>query len=296
MEPPLDQVADGRLPPPKLKGFLRDLSSWYAGRPDMTDVTILDGPVPDSDSLRDRLIEARHPVVVRGYLRESTLDGLTFADLKRRAGRFMMDPCEKPRTIVQNYGRWVASAPAVTLQTYIETALEAETPAYPDMYHHYRNLRIDETFAESLGLIRPDFLADEEVKDPCLWIGRQGSTTSMHTDPHDNFVLTVIGRKRFHLYSPGDVPNLYLYPVGNTLFLRSPVDPRHVDAETYPLAEKARCLRVELYAGDLFYLPVGWAHMVETLENAFTYNYWLTAESRPYFDRRPRREAMRGEG
>lgn len=273
------------LRPPPLRGFLAKLSEWYATRPELTGVTVLREPIADEAQLLDRLIRARQPVVLKRYLDNTSLHGIDFADLNRRAGHFVMDPRQKPSTIVQNYGAWVDQAPPMTLADYIETAVLTEPPKAADMYSHYRNLRLDDDFADALGLVKPRFVSESEIRPPCIWLGRRGSQTGTHIDPQDNIVFTVIGHKRFHVFSPADIPNLYLFPVGNTLLLRSPVDPREVDAERHALSAGRHCVQIDLKAGDCLFLPLGWPHFVETVTEAFSYNYWLKPESRPFFTR-----------
>lgn len=46
-----------------------------------------------------------------------------------------------------------------------------------------------------------------------LWMGhsKDGSSSGLHNDFHDNFYLLVQGRKRFRLYAPQNAPNMYTY-------------------------------------------------------------------------------------
>jgi ribosomal protein L16 Arg81 hydroxylase len=53
---------------------------------------------------------------------------------------------------------------------------------------------------------------------------------------------------------------------------------------------------VDLEAGDLLFLPFGWAHFVECRANAFTYNYWLNPKEAPFFKRAESRPREEGSG
>lgn len=265
---------------------LRELAAWAAERPPFAAVTVLGRDEAGDADLPACFAAAGGPVVVRGYLGGTPLAGLRFEEVRARAGEFFLDPADKPELVVQAYRRWVASGRPMRLSDYLERTLDPEHPPDPELYKLYRNLRIPAEFRAALGLIRPGFLAAGEVNPPCIWIGAGGSCTRLHTDPNDNFVLAVIGSKRFHLFSPADFANLYMQQIGASAFLRSPVDPRAPDFAAYPLYRRARCVSVDLRAGDLLFLPLGWPHFVESLESTFTYNYWLHSRQVPYFKRR----------
>jgi lysine-specific demethylase 8 len=148
-------------------------------------------------------------------------------------------------------------------------------------------LRIPKEFRKDLGLIRPSFLPRDEMNPPCIWIGKGGSSTCLHTDPNDNFVVVCIGTKRFHLFPPRDLRWLYLGQVASSALLTSPVDPRDPDLERFPDFRNTHGTVLDLEAGDLFFLPLGWAHFVESPTASFTYNYWLKPDATPFFKRFP---------
>ena len=118
---------------------------------------------------------------------------------------------------------------------------------------------------------------------PRLWIGN-ASFVSAHYDTFDNIACVVAGRRRFTLYSPEAIGDLYVGPIDFTMAGppvalaagSTPGDPR------YPRFEKIRdcTLTVELEPGDALYLPKLWWHQVEATEPLnLLVNYWWDATS-----------------
>ncbi len=128
------------------------------------------------------------------------------------------------------------------------------------------------------GLIaqnKSDFFPDEE---PHLWVGNEG-IVSAHYDGADNIACVVAGRRRFVLFAPDQVGNLYpgslnFTPAGAPT---SMVNLNEPDFERYPLFQIAldNAYSVELDPGDAIFIPMLWWHHVESLEkvNALM-NFW----------------------
>ena len=113
---------------------------------------------------------------------------------------------------------------------------------------------------------------------PRLWLGN-ASHVACHYDAFDNLACLVAGRRRFTLYPPDAIGDLYVGPIDHTMAGQSvslaagapPDDPR------YPrfAAASARALIVELEPGDGLYLPKLWWHQVEAVEpRNLLVNYW----------------------
>jgi hypothetical protein len=120
-------------------------------------------------------------------------------------------------------------------------------------------------------------LLDESVL-PRLWLGN-AITTPAHFDEWNNIACVVAGRRRFTLFPPEAIADLYIGPLdfaptGAPMSLPSLRNP---DLERFPRFKNALAVAMsaELSPGDAIYIPPTWWHHVESLEplNVLV-NYW----------------------
>ena len=120
---------------------------------------------------------------------------------------------------------------------------------------------------------------------PRLWFGN-AVVTPAHFDESHNVACVVAGRRRFTLFPPEQIANLYIGPLGfaPTGTPISLVDFRHPDFERFPLFRQAldNAWVAELEPGDAIYIPALWWHHVESLDkvNALV-NYWWREAHEP---------------
>jgi hypothetical protein len=130
----------------------------------------------------------------------------------------------------------------------------------------------------------PGFRAENDfnfgARDPLasIWIGNR-SRIAAHHDLPDNLACVAVGRRRFTLFPPEQLPNLYIGPLdfnpaGQAISL---VDFHAPDFEKFPrFAEALRHAHVaELGPGDAILIPSLWWHHIESLApiNVLV-NYW----------------------
>ncbi|MEO0617553.1 MAG: cupin-like domain-containing protein [Pseudomonadota bacterium] len=126
-----------------------------------------------------------------------------------------------------------------------------------------------------------------------LWFGNRGQT-AIHWDLPQNIACVVAGKRRFTLFPPDQLENLYVGPVDVTLAGQpvSLVDPLKPDLERFPRyaeAEKHKIV-VTLGPGDALYLPSLWFHHVESLApvGALVNYWWRDAAAHMVSPRNPR--------
>jgi hypothetical protein len=116
---------------------------------------------------------------------------------------------------------------------------------------------------------------------PRLWIGH-ASNVSAHYDAMENIACVIAGKRRFTLYPPDAIADLYVGPIDNTMAgqpvsLAASLPP---DPERFPRFEKVKDRRLvcDLLPGDALFLPKLWWHQVESTApfNALV-NYWWDA-------------------
>lgn len=123
---------------------------------------------------------------------------------------------------------------------------------------------------------RPGFL--DAAIQPRIWIGNR-VVTATHHDMFSNLAVVVAGRRRFTLFPPDQVANLYVgpfefTPAGTPASL---VDPEAPDLDRFPRAAEAmsQALSAELEPGDAIYIPHMWWHHVRSLDPlSVLVNYW----------------------
>ena len=110
---------------------------------------------------------------------------------------------------------------------------------------------------------------------PKLWLGGPVKT-QIHNDRDHNLACVIAGRRRFLLFPPEQVANLYIGPLDNPPPL-SFVDPEAPDFEKFPrFREALAAARVaHLGPGDALLMPRYWWHHVTSRDpyNAMV-NYW----------------------
>jgi len=139
----------------------------------------------------------------------------------------------------------------------------------------------------------PGLRAENDValgaRDPLasIWIGNR-TVVATHYDLPDNLAVVAVGTRRFTLFPPDQLKNLYVGPLdfnpaGQAISL---VDVREPDFDRFPrYAEALAHAQVaEMGPGDALFIPSMWWHHVEALApfNVLV-NYWWR-QSPDYMD------------
>jgi hypothetical protein len=145
----------------------------------------------------------------------------------------------------------------------------------------------------TLDMCLPGFRAENDLalghRQPLvsLWLGNR-TRIAAHYDLPDNIACVVVGHRRFTLFPPSELVNLYigpldLTPAGQAISL---VDFAKPDYERFPrFADALKKAQVaELGPGDAILIPSMWWHHVESLDTLnVLVNYWWR-QSPAYMD------------
>lgn len=130
----------------------------------------------------------------------------------------------------------------------------------------------------------PGFRAQNDLDVPAdealvsFWLGNR-TRISAHYDFPDNIACVVAGRRRFTLFPPEQIGNLYVGPIDRTPSGQaiSLVDLANPDFERFPKFREAleSAQTHELEPGDAIFIPSMWWHNVESLSPFnLLVNYW----------------------
>ncbi len=157
---------------------------------------------------------------------------------------------------------------------------EAEHP-----YLYIQSLVLDEhfpRFREDNDLVfnHPDFA--DHGPSARIWIGTE-SIASAHYDIPKNIACCVVGSRRFTLFPPEQIHNLYPGPLEPTPGgqVVTMVDLRNPDFERFPRARQAleAAQVADLEPGDGLFYPSMWWHQVEALApfNVMVNYWWMSS-------------------
>lgn len=240
------------------------------------------------EQIRRDVLPDKHPAILRGLVSN---------------WRAVRESAESPESLVGYLKQLDSGAPVDALMTAPEANGEIAYNAAMNGFNFLRNrLPLSEIAAQVLryaqfpnppavaaqsALIRdclPGFAAEnalnllDETILPRIWLGNR-ITTPTHVDEWNNVACVVAGRRRFTLFPPEQVANLYVGPLdfAPTGAAMSMVSLRDPDFTRYPKFRTALAAAqvAVLEAGDALFIPPLWWHHVESLEpfNVLV-NYW----------------------
>jgi len=242
----------------------------------------------DRAVFENEILPANQPVVLRGLLRNwpavqagresrtSAVDYFKQFDTGGAVTAIVGPPGIKGRFFYSdNYQDFNFGPKSISIGTALDNLLAlAENPQPPAIALQ----------AMHVPDIMPSFLADNTMPlldgdlAPRVWISNR-SMIATHFDNYHNIACVVSGSRRFTVFPPGQVGNLYIGPL-----LKTPggspisvVDLREPDYTRFPKFRQAleSAQEATLEPGDAIYIPILWWHGVESLEPLnILVNYW----------------------
>lgn len=248
-------------------------------------------PLPERKDGIDlaEVLEVRRPVVLRGLVadwpavaaaRRSPGDVAAYLrrfDRGMPVEAFVGEPVMEGRYFydadLSGFNFRKGSAP---LAAVLDTLLSAEGGAEaPPIY----------AGSQSVRRLLPGFEAENPLPllagkpaEPRIWIGNR-SRVAPHFDESENVACVVAGRRRFTIFPPDQVQNLYIGPLDFTIAGQpaSMVDLAAPDLTRFPKFAEAlkHAFTAELEPGDAIFIPALWWHAIEaTGPLNVLVNYW----------------------
>jgi hypothetical protein len=255
---------------------------------------VYSGVAPDHIPVAE-LLEAGQPAILKGLVRDWPLvrSGLespehAIAYLRRFAGPTPITVfCGRPEIGGRFFyndevtGLNYQSQRAPLGQTLDLLKKQLSDPRPPSFYVGSTDIDLYlKGLREENDLILDDAMFHNNRPVTSIWIGNRTVATA-HFDMAHNLVCCAVGRRRFSLFPPEQVHNLYPGPLDPTPAgqVVSMVDFSAPDLERYPRFREALAAGqvAELEPGDVLFYPAMWWHHVQALEsmNAMI-NYWWT--------------------
>jgi len=259
-------------------------------------VRILEGVKPDQIPY-DELFLANQPVILRGLVSDwelvragkqspdTAMQMLQNHSSGKPVGVYIAPPETKARFFYNDDGT------GFNYQSkYMELgdifAQIRDNQNNPDRSYYYMNsLTMDECFPELGEQHSPSFDHSVFTNNKPLskvWVGTE-SIAAAHYDVPSNLACCVLGARRFTLFPPEQIHNLYPGPLeptpgGQVITM---ADLKNPDFERFPRVRQAldAAVVVDLEPGDAVYYPSMWWHQVEALSpfNIMINFWWLTA-------------------
>jgi Cupin-like domain len=241
-----------------------------------------------SEQFHNEIVRNSQPVVIRGLVNDWPMveaakkGNLAFCDYLKRFDRGLnMDTMTGPASIRGRIfynsdlsglnARMGQSKLAPSLDYILEHAKDDPAPLLA-----MQSVVISQ-YLPGLQLENKLSLLPDAVS-PRIWIGGR-AIVAAHYDAAENIACCVAGKRKFTLFPPEQIANLYigpleLTPAGATI---SMVDLENPDFQKYPKFQHAldAALQTILEPGDCIYIPYLWWHNVQALDDLnVLINYW----------------------
>jgi len=255
---------------------------------------VLEGVKPDQIPF-EQLFAAEGPIILRGLVSDWSLvkageqspgkamEILQSHSSKKPVGVYIAPPEAEARFFYnQDCTGFNYQSKYLQLSDIFAQIREAENN--PDHSYYYMNsLTLDNCFpglraANDLSFDHQAFTNNQPLSK--VWVGTE-SIAAAHYDVPSNLACCVLGARRFTLFPPEQIHNLYPGPLeptpgGQVITM---VDLKNPDFERFPRVRRAleAAVVVDLQPGDAVYYPSMWWHQVEALSpfNIMINFWWL---------------------
>ena len=259
---------------------------------------VIEGVRPDQIPF-DELFNANQPVILRGLVSgwglvkagkvspDNAMDVLQNHSSGKPVGVYVAPPESNARFFYNDdcSGFNYASQHRELSDIFAQIRDNKNSPSADQSYLYMNSLTLDNCFPglreqNTLAFEHPLFTDNKPLSK--VWVGTQ-SIAAAHYDVPSNLACCVLGKRRFTLFPPEQIHNLYPGPLeptpgGQVITM---VDLKNPDFERFPRVRQAldAAVVVDLEPGDAVYYPSMWWHQVEALSpfNIMINFWWLDA-------------------
>jgi hypothetical protein len=259
-------------------------------------VKVLEGITPDCIPF-DELFAQEQPVILKGLVKDWPLVKAGYQSADKVMEQLELNYSQRQMLVYKGAPEIKArfgydqsctgfnySSERTTIPEVFKTIRSQLTQEQHD-YLYINSLRFDEGFpklyeSNSLAFEHPEFEQNQPVAK--IWLGTE-SVAAAHFDQPKNIACCVLGKRRFTLFAPDQVDNLYPGPLtptpgGQVVTLADLSKP---DFTRFPRLKTAleNAYIADLEPGDGLYYPSMWWHEVEAFDrfNAMVNFWWMTA-------------------
>lgn len=196
------------------------------------------------------------------------------------------DPRAVRPTVTSNHELWVYEGPHApfrvphwqhdydpnALDVYLNEDANPRKPQFfltPSERYYFRTLDTQNQFLAVFRAWLPPCLPcdGDWLEHLNVYASGRGIVTNLHVDGKSGAIVQLKGRKRVYVFPARDVVHAEMYPRGHPLERRSRVDGRLTpDVVRSTTLRHARGWELILHPGSWVFIPAGWLHYVESLD------------------------------
>jgi hypothetical protein len=259
-------------------------------------VLILEGITPQSIPF-DKLFSQAQPVILKGLVKDWPLVKAGQESADKVMAQLELHDSKRPMLVYKGppeiKGRFAYDETCTGFNFSSErstipevfNAIRRQLSELEHDYFYINSLRFDEGFpalsqTHKLAFEHGEFNNNQPLAK--IWLGTE-SIAAAHYDQPKNIACCVLGKRRFTLFPPEQVHNLYPGPLtptpgGQVVTL---ADLNQPDFTRFPRLKQAleNAYVADLEPGDGLYYPSMWWHQVEAFDrfNAMVNFWWMTA-------------------
>lgn len=279
---------------PRSSSYVKEVTDKRLDQVDISAIIEVGDPVIFRGAYKDK------PLVSAGLISDSAaMEHLRKFDAKRKLTGFIAAPEHKGRFFYNDDATALDfDRVHIDLDPFLDALTIANESTSPTAYY---------AGSTDLKTYFPDMLETDDLalghavfRDiaplTSIWIGNR-SVAATHFDMSNNIAACMVGHRRFTLFPPDQIANLYPGPLSPTPAgqIVSMIDLRNPNTDKYPNISKALEVAqvAELGPGDVLIYPAMWWHQVEALDDFnVLINYWWN--DTPRFLENPMNTLMHG--